>query len=108
MESQPELTKTEIVDIADLQTDFISLRIGEEIPRLEIAKIRKIINNSKQDNLSGVDYKYLIDTKNGKLLKVNSWILWKHITAAIQKAGTINTTLNLVHSGIEQYTVKVI
>lgn len=108
MESQPELTKTENVDIADLHTDFLSLRIGEEIPRMEIARIRKIINSTKEDNLSGVDYKYLIDTRDGKILKVNSWILWKNITAALQKAGTINVTLNLVHSGIEQYTVKVI
>ena len=54
-------TKSESVGLDDLQSDFLSLRVGEIIPRLEIKTIRKLTNPSKTDNLPGVDYKYLIE-----------------------------------------------
>lgn len=101
------LSKTEIVGLEDLQTDFLSLRVGEIISRLEIKEIRKIINKSKQDNLPGVDYKYIIETMDNKILKVNSWILWKKIALALQEAGKIDATLSLKHPGIEQYEITV-
>ena len=68
MDNDREFTRSEPVTIDDLQTDFLSLRIGEEIPRLEIAKIKKITNKTKEDNLAGVDYKYIIETRDNKLL----------------------------------------
>jgi len=108
MDEDRVFTKSEPVDIEDLQTEFLNLRIGEEIPRLEIKEIRKIINKSKQDNLSGVDYKYIIETKDRKILKVNSWILWTKIRAALQKAGRIDADLELKHIGIEEYSIRVI
>ncbi len=55
--AQNAITEEEIIRIEDLQTEFLSLKVGEEIPELQIKRIRKIINPSKQDNLPGVDYK---------------------------------------------------
>lgn len=106
--SNNTFTKIEIVDIEDIQTEFLSLRIGEEIPSLEIKQIRKIINEAKEDNLPGVNYKYIIETTNKKILTVNSWILWKNISSALKKAGKIKATLKLRHNGIEDYSVQVI
>ena len=102
------LTKTEIIEFNNLQTDFLNLRIGEEIPTLQIKQIRKIINSQKDDNLPGVDYKYLIETNDNKILKVNSWILWNQISSVLHKAGTINSTLYLRHNGFEDYSIRVI
>jgi hypothetical protein len=101
-------TESEIIDIEDLETDFLTLRIGEEIPRLRIKQIRKVINKSKQDNLPGVDYKFIIETRDKKLLMVNSWVLWKKISAVLRKAGRIDVDLELRHLGLEDYSVKVI
>ena len=102
------LTKSQIIGVEDLQNEFLSLRVGEEIPRLRISQIRKVINETKQDNLAGVDYKYIIETKNKKILKVNSWILWRSIAAALREAGSIDVDLELKHTGFEEYSVKVI
>lgn len=102
------LTRSEILCLEDLTTEFLSLRVGEEILRLEIQEIRKVINRNKQDNLAGVDYKYIITTKDNKVLRINSWLLWKKIAAALQEAGTIQAVLKLRHTGIEEYSVKVL
>jgi len=101
MENERTMAKTEIMNLDDLQTDFLSLRIGEEIPSLRIKQIRKIINQTKQDNLPGVDYKYIIETEDNKILTVNSWILWKQIASVLREAGKINVTLELKHNGVE-------
>lgn len=101
-------SKSEIVNLDDLQSDFLTLRIGEEIPRLNIKQIRKVINKTKQDNLSGVDYKYLIETKNNKILKVNSWVLWNKIASVLKEAGSTEVDLEIKHSGMEDYSVRVI
>ena len=42
MNDDKEYTVTEIIGINDLQTDFLNLRVGEEIPRLRIKQIRKV------------------------------------------------------------------
>jgi hypothetical protein len=107
----PEYTpSTEIHELTldDLQSSFLSLRVGEEIPRLEIKCIRKIINKTKSDNLAGVDYKYIIESRQGKILTVNSWLLWKRIAAALQQAGRIEATLELKHPAVETYSVRVV
>ena len=101
MENERTMAKTEIMNLDDLQTDFLSLRIGEEIPSLRIKQIRKIINQTKHDNLPGVDYKYIIETEDNKILTVNSWILWKQIASVLREAGKINVTLELKHNGVE-------
>ena len=103
-----EIRRSETISMDDLQTDFLSLRVGEEIPQLQISEIRKVINSTKQDNLSGVDYKFIIETKNKKILTVNSWILWKKIAAALQQAGRIQADLEVKHTGFEDYSVRVI
>jgi len=108
MNENKDHTGTEIIGLNDLQTDFLNLRVGEEIPRLRIRQIRKITNNNRQGNLSGVDYRYIIETKDNKILTVNSWILWKKIAAAIQNAGRIDVDLELKHIGFEEYSVRII
>jgi hypothetical protein len=100
--------KSEAIGFDDLNTNFLSLRIGEEIPRLEIKEIRKINNPQKQDNLPGVDYKYIIESTDNKVLTVNSWVLWRAIRAALQNAGKIKATLQLKHNGVEEYSVQAV
>jgi hypothetical protein len=102
------ISEEKILAIEDLKDEFFSLRVGEEIPRLQILRIRKVINSRKQDNLYGVDYKYLIETKDKKLLRVDSWALWKKIAAALRKAGKIEVDLELKHHAVEEYEVRVI
>jgi len=108
MDEERILTKTEIVGLGDLQKAFLSLRIGEKIPKLEIKEIRKIINSSKADNLPGVDYKYIIESKDDRILKVNSWVLWKKIAACLQDAGKIESTISLKHTGYDNYTIELL
>jgi hypothetical protein len=108
MNNERVFTEEKNLTIEDLQDEFLSLRVSEEIPRLQISRIRKIINSQKQDNLAGVDYKYLIETKDKKLLRVNSWALWKKIAAGLKQAGKIEVDLEIKHPAIEQYEVRVI
>lgn len=102
------ITEEEVLSLEDLQTDFLSIKVGETIPRLEIKRIRKVINADKQDNLAGVDFKYIIETKDDKVLKVSTWILWKKIAAAIRQAGKIEAVLELKHPAPEEYVVKAV
>ena len=108
MDEERVFSKSEDVLFENLITDFLNLRVGEEIPRLEIKNIKKITNKTKQGNLPGVDYKYIIETKDNKVLTVNSWILWKKIASALHNAGTTHATLELRHPQIEEYSVRVI
>ncbi|MFH1372354.1 MAG: hypothetical protein ABII79_00945 [bacterium] len=108
MDQEKRNTNVEHVGIDNLRTKFHSLRIGEKIPQLEIKQIKKVTNPSGQSNLSGVDYKYIIEDVDGRILTVNSWTLWKKISAVLQEAGSTQVTLILEHTGIEDYTVKVI
>lgn len=98
--------KAEKIEIDDLLPEYLSLRIGESIPRLEIKQIRKVTNHSRDNNLPGVDYKYFIESTEGKLLTVNSWVLWNAIAKMLKKAGTIQTTLFLEHTAREKYSIR--
>ncbi len=100
------ITKSEDVEVDNLFQEYHTLRVGEEIPRLEISRIRKITNRDRDDNLAGVDFKYIIETKEGKYLRVNTWSLWKKIAAVIREAGTIHITLELKHPAIDNYSVR--
>ncbi len=108
MVDEKTITVEEILTVEDLQSDFLSLRVGEEISRLQILRIRKVINKTKQDNLAGVDYKYLIETKDKKLLRVGSWALWKQIRAVLRQAGKIEVDLEVKHPDVEEYHVRVL
>ncbi|MEZ5359669.1 MAG: hypothetical protein R3F48_12690 [Candidatus Zixiibacteriota bacterium] len=101
-------TKIKNVSIEDIGSGFYTLRIGEEITHLEIKAIRKITNSQKTDNLAGVDYKYIIESTEGKILVVNSWVLWKKIAAVLKEAGKIRVALRLQHTGFEQYSVNLL
>lgn len=102
-EIEPE---SRVIGIGDLGSDFLTLRIGEIIPRLEIAEIRKVSGNSIQDNLAGVSYRYLIKTKQDKFLTVNSWVLWNQIAAVLKEVGRTDVTLKLKHTGHGEYDVS--
>lgn len=106
--TEPIRTNVERIDLDDLTSEFLTLRVGESIPRLEIAEIRKITNPNKPDNLPGVDFKYIIESRDGRILRVNTWALWKQIAAALRQAGTIQTTLELHHPGVEHYSVRLV
>lgn len=106
MPEERRLSHSVDIGIEDIGNDFLTLRIGEEIPRLEIRRIRKITNPSKEDNFPGVNYKYIIESTNERLLLVNTWSLWKKIAAALREAGTIQTTLELKHLGVDDYQVR--
>ncbi|MEZ5357201.1 MAG: hypothetical protein R3F48_00130 [Candidatus Zixiibacteriota bacterium] len=101
-------TKIKNVSIEDIGTGYYTLRIGEQIDCLQIKTIRKVTNSKKTDNLAGVDYKYIIESTEGKILVVNSWVLWKKIAAVLKEAGKISATLRLQHTGFEQYSVHII
>jgi len=96
------------VDIDSLDSKFLSLRIGESIPRLEIKEIRKVSSRDRADNLSGVDYKYIIETTEKKLLTVNAWALWNKIATALRQAGRTNVVLELKHPATGEYTVRLV
>lgn len=89
-------------------SQYYTLRLGETISRLKIAKVKRITNKDKQDNLPGADFKYIIESDEGKALVVSSWALWRAITAAIDETGLIQTTLELSHLGVNDYRVRVI
>ena len=106
MKHENNIIKAERIKIDDLLPQYLSLKIGETIPRLEIKQIRKVINHTRDNNLPGVDYKYFIESKDKKLLTVNSWVLWNAIAKVLREAGTLEVTLFLEHSAREQYTIK--
>ena len=107
MNSERVITEEEVLTI-DRLNEFLSLRVGEQISRLQILQIRKVINSTKQDNLPNVDYKYLIETRDKKILMVNSWVLWKKIADVLKQAGRIDVDLELVHSGVGLYQIRII
>ena len=104
----PPTSKVNRVSVDDLNSSFISLRIGEKIAKFEVKEIRKITNPSRQDNLSKVNYRYILESTEGKLLTVNSWVLWREISAALRQARTIQAVLELEHIDFEKYEVKVL
>ena len=108
MVTTDSVLRSEVIGIEDLHSEFLSLRIGEEIPRLEIRSIKKLTNSDRADNLASTNYKYLIEARDGKVLTVNSWVLWKKIAAALKDTGTIEATLKLEHHGREDYRVEVL
>jgi len=99
---------TEDIGLDSLQSEFLSLRIGEEIPRLDIRKIRKVVDETKDNNLSNTDYKYLIESTDGKILTVSTWSLWRKISDLLKKAGKIQVSLELSHPGHDNYLVRLI
>ncbi|MEW5859032.1 MAG: hypothetical protein AB1861_16875 [Cyanobacteriota bacterium] len=99
---------SEELSIADLASDFLSLKVGEEIPRLKVVSVRKVSNPRAVDNLPGVGYKFLIYTQDNKVLKVNSWTLWKQLSAVFREAGSFELELQLKHTGFQEYSVKLL
>jgi hypothetical protein len=104
-ENNPTIRELSVSDL-NLNNQYYTLRIGESIPALKVAKLKRIKNKDKSDNLPGADYKYLLESEEGKALMINSWTLWRSVSAALRKAGTIQATLELSHSGIDDYHVR--
>lgn len=99
---------TETLDISDLRGDFLSLKVGEEIPRVKVSSVRKITNANALDNLPGVGYKFLIHSQDNKVLRVNSWTLWKQLAAVFRQAGSFEVDLELKHPAFQEYSVKLL
>ena len=99
---------TETLDISDLRGDFLSLKVGEEIPCLKVSSVRKVTNANALDNLPGVGYKFVIHTQDNKVLKVNSWTLWKRLAAVFRQAGSFEVELQLKHPAFQEYSVKLL
>lgn len=108
MPEPSDVSTSEPVGYGDLASEFLSLRIGEEIRRLTVREIRKVTSPQRQDNLPGTDYRYHLISDEGRVLTVSSWTLWKAIRGALQKAGRINVSLRLVHHGRQHYDVSVV
>ena len=104
----PSGAEVDRLSIDDLNSNFLSLRIGEKIPRLQIREIRKITNPNREDNLSSVNYRYIIESVDSKLLTVNTWSLWRKISAALKEAGKVQATLELEHIDVDNYSVKLL
>lgn len=101
-------SKSETIELEDLETQFLNLRMGEVIPRLSIKEIKKITNSKAEDNFAGADFKYLILSRDDKALKVNTWVLWRKIRRALRLAGRIQVDLELKHTGEREYSVRVL
>ena len=101
-------SKIDSVGISNLYSEYLSLRIGEAIPRLEIKEIKKVTNPEHKDNLSGVDYLYLIISSEDKVLTVNSWALWRKIAEIARTAETTKVTIQLKHPGVGEYEVGIV
>lgn len=101
-------TERELVSIDQLSPAFLSLRVGENIPRLRIKEIRKVTNPGAEDNLSGVSFKYFIESRDNKVLKVSVWTLWKLISGAITKAGRLQCDLEIRHPAAGEYVVRLL
>lgn len=108
MPEATDITTSEPVGYGDLASEFLSLRIGEEIPALSVRGIRKVTSPQRQDNLPGADFRYHLISDEGKVLTVSSWTLWKAIRTALQKAGSIHVTLRLIHHARQNYEVSVV
>jgi len=98
--------REEQVGLGDLDLKFLTLRIGEEIERLEIKEIRRVVDSNAADNLSGVDFKFIVESKDKKLLRINSWALWNKLREVLKKAGTIQSTVSMEHTGVGLYEVE--
>jgi len=106
-EYHPSSEELSVLDL-NINNQYYTLRIGETIPELRIAKLKRIRNKDKSDNLPGADYKYVLESEEGKALFINSWTLWRKLSATLRDAGTIQTTVELSHPGIDDYRVRVI
>ena len=87
----------EELDVDDLKSQWIPHpKVGEEI-EFEIAKIFKDKNikaKTKEGKpfssaLSGVDFKYTIETKDGKKYSPASWEVWGKVKALILEHGKL-------------------
>jgi hypothetical protein len=98
----------EELSLSDLNTDFLSLKVGEEIPLVKVVSVRKVTNANALDNLPGVGYKFVIHTQDSKVLKVNSWTLWKQLASVFRQAGSFEVELHIKHPAFQEYSVTLL
>lgn len=91
--------------LADLGSNWIKHpKVGEEID-LDIMKVYKDTNikartkegKSFTTALSGVDFKYTIETKDGKKYSPGSWEVWNKIRDIIQKEKKMEVKVKIKH-----------
>lgn len=101
--------RSEKINPDNLGSKFLTLRVGEEILAFEVKDIRKVTNSAAQNNLYGVDYRYVMENQDGKLLTVSSWVFWRQVLAALKQAGkSKNVVLELKHLDVGKYSVRVV
>ncbi len=109
METENHSTSEELTVLdLNLNNQYYTLRLGETISRLKVAKVKRITNKEKTDNLPSADFKYVLESEDGKALFINSWTLWRSLSATLRKAGTIQATLELSHPEVDDYRVRLI
>lgn len=104
--TENETTQTKLIEEIPFEdfnaSNFISLKIGEEA-EMEVAKIQKVKGEDIRYNLSGVDYKYEIVGKDGRILSINSWNLKKALNNLKVKGGD---KIKLRHEGKGKYFIE--
>lgn len=105
--NSPESYSTKI-GMSELETTYLSLRIGEEIPHLKVKEIKKITNAQSSNNLPGVDYKFIIVSEDDELLTINSWVFWNALRSVIQTHKNIPNVLSLKHIAEKIYEISVV
>lgn len=98
----------EKIDMSEFKTNYLTLRIGEEIPRLIVKEIKKLTNPNSPNNLPGVDYKFLIVSVDDCVLTVNSWVFWNTLKRVIQSQKEIPQALCLKHPAEKVYEITVV
>jgi len=98
----------ENIDMTEFQTNYLTLRIGEEIPQLQVKEIKKLTNPNSSNNLPGVDYKFLIVCVSDCVLTVNSWVFWNTLKRVIKEHGEIPKILSLKHPAEKVYEISVV
>lgn len=94
------------VTLDELSSRFVSLRIGESVTDFQIKTIRRLPGKKRTDNLPGVDFRYVLESTDGKLLTVNSWVLWNEIRKALRSISSLQGILDIAHVSHSDYTVS--
>lgn len=99
---------SEKINLSEIQTRYLTLRIGEEIPQLKVKEIKKLTNPDSSNNLPGVDYKFLIVSDSDEVLTVNSWVSWNALKRVMQEHKKVPKVLSLKHPAENIYIISVV
>ena len=105
---EPEQIKEEQVDMSDLDSRYLKLRIGESLT-FENKKIMKVTDPTSEFNLSKVVYHYEVYTMGDKIISVSAWGLWNEIRQRLRESGkTEGVILKVDHPKNGIYSAEVV